>query len=345
MKKTFICKGEGKEIRGTPDVVQLLPMGYVKSQKGNFFVDDESLKLMKEHMASRGLDIVIDYEHQTLEGVQAPAGGWIKDLFQEGNAVCAKVEWTPSAKEYLTNKEYRYLSPVVRVRKKDNKVTELHSVALTNTPAIDHMFAIVNSLNVDDEDGGEEMDFKMIAKLLGLPEDATEEQVIAKIKEITGENETLKADSQKGGQSEVVANKVICDLLGVKEDAKTEEVSAAILSLKNHSEGVSQADFLALKQKLERRDAEDAVLTALKAGKISVAQKDWATEYALKDPTGFQKFVEIAPQAVPLGEITYTVANKAGMEKAVDETGLLVCKQLGVSKEDMDKFGKEQSEC
>ena len=39
--------------------------------------------------------------------------------------------------QYLENKEYRYLSPVVNVRKADNKAVGLHSLALTNTPAIE----------------------------------------------------------------------------------------------------------------------------------------------------------------------------------------------------------------
>ena len=33
----------------------------------------------------------------------------------------AKVEWTPRAEEYLKNKEYKYLSPVVMGEKKGQK--------------------------------------------------------------------------------------------------------------------------------------------------------------------------------------------------------------------------------
>ena len=56
------------------------------------------------------------------------------------------MEWTKKARNYLKNREYRYLSPVVLVRKKDHKASQLHSVALTNTPAINGMMPIVNSL-------------------------------------------------------------------------------------------------------------------------------------------------------------------------------------------------------
>lgn len=129
-----------------PEYIRVLPLGYVSSEKGDFLVDNESFHMMKEHMEHRAIDIVIDYEHQTLMDVQAPAGGWIKELVLKSDGIFAKVEWTKKARNYLKNREYRYLSPVVLVRKKDHKASQLHSVALTNTPAINGMMPIVNSL-------------------------------------------------------------------------------------------------------------------------------------------------------------------------------------------------------
>ncbi len=54
------------------------------------------------------------------------------------------VEWTKPALEQLAAKQYRYLSPVALVRKHDRKLIGLHSVALTNKPAIVGMEPIVN---------------------------------------------------------------------------------------------------------------------------------------------------------------------------------------------------------
>lgn len=128
-----------------PDKIKILPVGKINSEKGDFIVDEESYSAMKTEMQRRGIDIVIDYEHQTLQDVQAPASGWVKELIYTPEAIVAKVEWTPKAKEYLKNKEYRYLSPVVLTRKSDSKAVVLHSLALTNTPAINGMFAIVRN--------------------------------------------------------------------------------------------------------------------------------------------------------------------------------------------------------
>lgn len=129
-----------------PEYVRVLPLGYVSSEKGDFLVDNDGFQMMKRHMDQRAVDIVIDYEHQTLRDVQAPAAGWIKELVFKSDGIFAKTEWTDNAKNYLRNREYRYLSPVVLVRKKDHRVSRLHSVALTNTPAINGMMPIVNSV-------------------------------------------------------------------------------------------------------------------------------------------------------------------------------------------------------
>lgn len=336
----LVLSGGASEVDGVPDVVKLLPLGHVISAKGNFNVDEGSFKDIKQHFVDRGIDIVIDYEHQTLKDVQAPAGGWIKDLFLKDGAVAAKVEWTPAARKYLENKEYKYLSPVVLVRKLDGKATQLHSVALTNSPAISGMYPIVNSLDIEVEfEGGNDMDLlKQIAALLGLGDGATQDDVLKAI------NDLKAAAGNAGGNGSsdaTVANKVVCSLLGLEAGAKTEDVTAKIMELKNTKPTgtVSETEFKALKDKLDRRDADDAVTKALKDGKITAAQKDWAAEYALKDPTGFTSFVEKAPQVVPMGELNFdTPADKGGK---LDEATLAVCKQLDISEEDLKKYGKE----
>lgn len=258
-----VCAGEGVEVSGVPSEIKILPLGRVHSQKGDFTVDDESVELIRKQFKDRKLDLVIDYEHQTLADVQAPAGGWIKDIYKGDDALIAKVEWTPKATEYLKNKEYRYLSPVVMVRKRDQKATALHSVALTNTPAIDGMFPVVNSLTIEDySEGGTTMDLKEIAKALGLPETATEEEIKKAVEEAGKAAQKIKemeekgdGDTGKGGDApaEVVANSTILKLLELDENAKTEDVAASIMALKAGGDKVTAATVLALKEKIERK--------------------------------------------------------------------------------------------
>ncbi len=184
------------DVSNVPKEIRILPCGTVESRKGTFKVDSESIKCITAKFKERNLDLVIDYEHQTLENVQAPAAGWIKELYQKDNALVAKVEWTKKAKAYLAEKEYKYLSPVVMIRNSDKKAIELHSVALTNTPAIDSMFPIVNSLNAGSEAGAADPVDEDLGKLLSelcsilnLPEASGAEEVKNAVKELLMEKE------------------------------------------------------------------------------------------------------------------------------------------------------------
>lgn len=341
--KLNILKGDCVEVAGAPDVIPVLPLGHVVSSKGEFEVTEESLTAMKALAARKGVDLVVDYEHQTLAGTQAPAAGWVKELFLQDGYICARVEWTPKAKEYLANKEYRYLSPVVSVRGSDDLAVGLHSLALTNTPAIEHMKALVNSENYK---GGTTMELlKQLAALLGLAEDADEETILETLKGVLEESKALKEKAEgtagEGEEEKVVANKAVCELLDLKAGAPVASVVAKIQALKAGTGDLNVLEELkALKAQMADRNADDAVMVALKGGKITYAQKEWAKSYALSDPKGFDAFVAAAPQVVPAGEIRYTEEEKVLKDKP-DEATLAVCKQLGISKEDLEQYGKE----
>ena len=187
---------------------------------------------------------------------------------------------------------------------------------------------------------------KQLAALLGLGEDATEEQVAEAIKACVEENKSLK-DAQAGKQppeeDKVVANKAVCELLGLKAGAATADVTAAIMSLKGGNiGGVNLVEQVkSLEAKLADRDAEEAVELALKQGKITPAQRDWAKGYALKSPGDFRDFVAKAPQVVPMGEVGGgSVALKSST--LPDDATLLVCKRLGISAEDIQKYGMKE---
>lgn len=317
------CSGERLET--VPEVIRLLPLGQVSSQKGDFLVDDESFRAMCAEIADHGVDVVIDYEHQTLKDVQAPAGGWIKELVLSDGAICGRVEWTARAVEYLRNREYRYLSPVVVVRKSDRKAMQLKSVALTNVPAIDGMFPIINSTNF--EEGDDFMDFtKQLAELLGLPETTETDEILATIKAKLGEIETLKAAC--GQTDKVVANKTVLSLLALKDDATTADVTARIAHLQNLCTEASQ--------KLVAQQGAGMVELALKDGKITPAQKEWAQGYAQTDPTGFKDFLEKAVPVVPMQTLALSAKQTAPPLISKD-----IARQLGLTDAEIAKCGKD----
>ena len=77
MRKYTVCAMTGGDLEGVPSEIKLIPLGTIKSQKGTFWADEESFRLIKERFENRKLDLVIDYEHQTLKDVQAPDGSRI----------------------------------------------------------------------------------------------------------------------------------------------------------------------------------------------------------------------------------------------------------------------------
>jgi len=124
--------------------IQLIPFGYHATSKGDFLLDDEALKLVVSTFDSQVNDLVVDYEHQTLSGKEAPAAGWIKKLMNRGKqGLWGLVDWTDRSRDYLRRREYHYLSPVFLKRQSDSRVVRLLNAGLTNAPEIDGMEALV----------------------------------------------------------------------------------------------------------------------------------------------------------------------------------------------------------
>lgn len=190
------------------------------------------------------------------------------------------------------------------------------------------------------------MDLKELAKALGLPETATEEEIKKAVEDAAKAAEKLKEmDGKKPGDGEpkpegadMVANSTILSMLGLKADAKTEDVAASIMALKAGAPD-TQAELLALKQRMAERDADEEVQKALKTGKITAAQSEWAKSYALKDMEGFKGFVDKAPVVVPQGKLDLKDAPAASNS---DEVDVAILKNMGVSMEDVKKYNKKE---
>ena len=197
------------------------------------------------------------------------------------------------------------------------------------------------------------MDLKELAKALGLPETATEEEIKKAVEDAVKAAEKLKEmDGKKPGEgdgkpgdgdpkpegADMVANSTILSMLGLKADAKTADVAASIMALKAGAPD-TQAELLALKQRMAERDADEEVQKALKAGKITAAQSEWAKSYALKDMEGFKGFVDKAPAVVPQGKLDLKDAPAASNS---DEVDVAILKNMGVSMEDVKKYNKKE---
>jgi hypothetical protein len=131
----------------------------------------------------RGIDPDIDYDHKARTG---EAAGWVKNAEARPDGLWLQVEWTPPAAQRIKNKEYRYFSPEFYNEWTDAQGVKhtdvLFGGGLTNRPFLKDLIPVnLSELSFKEETG---MDPKELRKKLGLPEDAPEAAVTAKLEEL-----------------------------------------------------------------------------------------------------------------------------------------------------------------
>lgn len=326
------------EAADLPEWIRLLPVGMVDLVDGRppVEVDRESLTTLVAEFEARGVDLVVDYEHQSLQGGRAPAAGWIKELEARDDGLWARVEWTAQAQEYLRQKEYRYFSPVLRLDPETRRPLALMQVALTNVPAMKGVAPLVAKY------GGEASALSSAVSATGGEDDPT-----------------LPAEEPKGrwGQAPEAPEKALwrearelfrelATALGLAEGAGVAEVKKGLLALKA---GAAQAEALraeleSLKARLTEEQSNRIVREALKAGKISPAQKGWALEYCRRDPEGFGDFVAKAPQVVPVGVALELVSEGQTAKGQLTPEEMAVCRAANLRPEEYLKAKKEMNQ-
>jgi len=331
-----------KEMEGAPLEFQVLPFGLIEMKGyGPATLDEDGAEKIIAEFTRRGLDMVIDYEHQTLKDIQAPAAGWIKQLTWKGEAgLWAVVDWTQQAAGYLANKEYRYFSPVVLMEEKTGRIVGLLNVALTNMPRIDNLKPLVAKWNLtgdgapDSQNKAKEIVMiEKLRKLLGMPDDSGEDKVLDAV--------TLAVNKAKETEG-AVACKEVLDALGAKEGAGKEEVVRIVASLKAPGDVAVQLSqqVAELSREIAGLKQQDLVTLALKDGKTSPDELDkWGRDLALKHPEQFKLIVLSRPAG--------SVIPVEGIVVAKDQTDIIatdvqesVNKMMGVSAETFQKYNK-----
>ncbi len=129
---------------------QLLPAGHFSAidgrptdvDGGKWFIDATIAQRLIDTALAANNDLVLDYEHQTLNsdknGQPAPAAGWFKQMqWREDSGLWIKVDWTATARDYIKNGEYRYLSAVFPYDTATGAPLMIHSAALVNRAGLD----------------------------------------------------------------------------------------------------------------------------------------------------------------------------------------------------------------
>ena len=137
--------------------IQALPAGYFAAvdgrpsdvKAGKWLMDAIAFAALKANTPHQAGDLVIDYEHQTLNkdknGQPAPAAGWfsLADVqYRDGQGLFIKPRFTDNASAYLTAGEYKYFSLVFGYDTDTGRPQYIHSGALTNRPGVDGMLPL-----------------------------------------------------------------------------------------------------------------------------------------------------------------------------------------------------------
>jgi phage I-like protein len=327
-----------------PEWIELIPAGDFKGRDGRgpfrMTHPGQAIAATKALQMSAGLPI--DYDHATdlgaPEGRPAPAAGWICGLEDRDGALWGQVEWTAHGADAVVTKEYRYISPVFEYTE-DGEVVRLLRAALTNNPNL-YLTAIsarrtqpgaetkrASHQDLDLRTNNMENFAGELKALLELPADASMEAVLEAIKALVIATE--EPQSERLGGQDVATHGSDADRSRFVPIAQFE---CALTEL-NHERAARR-----------REQAEQAVANAIRNGRLSPSQHDWAIDYCQADANGFAKF--IAKQSPLLGiaeraEGAFTLAKHGtslpaadgiagGVAARLNAAELAICSRLGI---------------
>lgn len=323
----FVILPEGEP----PSDFRILPYGEVRFRwEGQ---PEMVFRLTPEHareavqMAAQGNtggELRIDYEHRSetpIDNSPVPAAGWFNLEAREDGLYATNVRWTPKAAQMLTDREYRFFSPVFW--EDGGFIRAVGSLALTNTPATVGQEPLLASAMQ-----GDPMRERLI-QLLGLAAEATDEQIEAALQE------RLAAGVQLQAAQGLLASAGITAAIG-SDEAQGQALAAAA----NAQLAARVADLEAENQQLSSAqsdaDATQVVEEAIAEGKIYAATRPFWLEQAKKNPKAVKAhFASLkAGAAVPNQTLKPAPAGGAadlGSELSEDERAVIA--QTGITVE------------
>lgn len=329
--------GEGQ---AAPEWVHILPASSGKLEtvdgRGPYFVTDAQA-IIAASMADG--EIPIDQDHSIAKaapnGQPAPARGWITEMSARPDGIWAKVRWTDTGRELVASQSYRKLSPVIR-HKRSGEIVAVREVSLVNRPNLRGLAA----LNQEST----EMLREELAKMLGLDDDATDEQVLSALKSKMAE---------KGG--ETAAQSVldpIAKAAGLDEGATADAIIVAVQSVAAASEESAdlvtslQARVESLEKTGKREKAEQFVDAAIAAGRQGVEKlrEDFISMH-MENPAQAEKIINAKATFTDRTHTTDTPPKSSAAGKAgLTAEQAHVCSLMGMNLEDYAKSLAELGE-
>jgi hypothetical protein len=177
-----------------PTRFRIFSKGWNGSTKGKVLFDDKAAAMVMSEYNKHGADMMLDLEHLSLKP-DAPnydpnARGWFRLQVLNGELWAIVKSFTPDGAQRLESKTQRYISPAFWCDKATKRVTSIINAALTALPASDMPMALVAASQTSGlmafSTIGNQMDLSVLIELLGLPPEATLDDIVAAVKALQG---------------------------------------------------------------------------------------------------------------------------------------------------------------
>lgn len=210
-------------------------------------VDDAALDQV---VAAFDGDVLVDVDHRSEEDGPTEAAAWVTRLFKDPEkGLMARFKFTPLGADAVTERRYRYTSPVWFIDP-DGRPRKLNSVAITNRPNMpvppllnarrgggatrtDDLNNPKKERIADNPRNQKERNPSMdeIKNALGLPPDATDEQIAEAVKALQAKNAELEAaKNEAAAEAFAEEHKDKCDKAALKNAYKASpEVATSLV--------------------------------------------------------------------------------------------------------------------
>ena len=290
-------------------------------------IDDAALDAMVNSFKPK---LLVDQEHFSYDSEKSSeAFGWIAEVRKAADGLQGRIEWTDLGQAAITNKRYRFASPVWLPRdlqKLDGarvRPTRLDSVGLTNTP---NMVGILPLTNRDPEfrrthpaeNQQHQNTMKSIAQKLRLSADASEEAVLTEVEKLMNRASTAETQlAALGIERDELKNRLATqddEAIDAEMDArqidetKRVRLKPVLSAMKNRAERVAFLDEVIGKPPAQ---SEDGVTTA--SGRPVLNRKDASTP-KLKAQAGTNDQAQAAKIEAEVQD--YKIANRCSYDAA-----------------------------
>lgn len=137
--------------------VQLMRTGsFTHMFFGEMEITEDMFKSFRKNFKKniKKIKLAVDYSHFS----NMEAAGWITDVIlkEKNTELWIRVEWTPTGRQRILDKEYKYMSADFSENYQDNETGKkfgptLNGAALTNRPFIKDMEAVLSDIDMSDE--------------------------------------------------------------------------------------------------------------------------------------------------------------------------------------------------